>query len=182
MNKNCFKLNYPNVSIDGLSLNSGEEKEVKLELNFEGTYSELDGFPYHVDCALKVMDDAFIFRIPCSLTVAMRTNPPAIDFNEYKELVSNPEYLKRQEVLDHKLTVDEFVQKMSDNNMIQIFRQDQEGGQEKMAYACELVFGQKMVTEIIFDKSTSAVNMRLTGPTEPYLSYFHHALSIIVNL
>ena len=51
-----------------------------------------------------------------------------------------------------------------------------------MAYACELINGLKMVTEIIFDKSTSAVNMRLTGPTEAYLSYFHHALSIIVNL
>lgn len=81
MNKNCFKLNYPNVSIDGLSLNPGEEKEVKLELNFDGSYSELDGFPYHVDCALKAMDDAFIFRIPCSLTVAMRPNAPTIDFN-----------------------------------------------------------------------------------------------------
>ena len=39
-------------------------------------------------------------------------------------------------MLDHKLTVDQFVQKLSDNSMIQIFRQDQEGGHEKMAYAC----------------------------------------------
>ena len=51
-----------------------------------------------------------------------------------------------------------------------------------MAYACELTNGLKMVTEIIFDKSTSAVNMRLTGPNDAYLSYFHHALSIIANL
>ena len=66
--------------------------------------------------------------------------------------------------------------------MIQIFRQDQEGGHEKMAYACELVNGVKMVTEVIFDKSTSAVNMRLTGPSDSYLLYFHHALSIIMTL
>ena len=85
-------------------------------------------------------------------------------------------------MLDHKLNVDEFVQKLKDNNMIEIFRQDQEGGHEKMAYACELVNGLKMVTEVIFDKSTSAVNMRLTGPSDAYLQYFHHALSIIVNL
>lgn len=51
-----------------------------------------------------------------------------------------------------------------------------------MAYACELANGLKMVTEIIFDKSTSAVNMRLTGPNDFYVSYFHHALSIIANL
>ena len=81
MNKNSFKLNYANVSIDNLMLNPGEEREVKLELSLDNAYAELDGFPYHIDCALKVMDDAFVFRIPCSLTVAMRTNPPPIDFN-----------------------------------------------------------------------------------------------------
>ena len=80
------------------------------------------------------------------------------------------------------MTADEFVQKLLDNNMLQIFRQDQEGGHEKMAYGCELVNGLKMITEIIFDKSTNAVNMRLTGPTDAYVSYFHHALSIIANL
>ena len=30
MNKNSFKLNYANVSIDNLMLNPGEEREVKL--------------------------------------------------------------------------------------------------------------------------------------------------------
>lgn len=59
-----------------------------------------------------------------------------INFEEYKQIVSNESYIKRQEVLDHKLSVDEFVQKLSDNNLIQIFRQDQESGHEKMAYAC----------------------------------------------
>lgn len=39
-----------------------------------------------------------------------------------------------------------------------------------------------MVTEIIYDKATNGVNMRLTGPSDFYVSYFHHALSIIVNL
>jgi hypothetical protein len=182
MNRNCFSLNYPNVSIDGLSLSPGEEREMKLELSFDGGMAELDGFPYHIDCALKVLEDAYVFRIPCSLTVAMVPNAPAVSFEEYKELVSNPDYVKRQEVLDHSLGLEQFVQKMQDNNLIQIFRQDQETGHEKMAYACELVNGLKMVTEIIFDKATSAVNMRLTGPTDAYVSYFHHALSIIANL
>ena len=122
------------------------EKEAKLDLAFDGGYSELDSFPYHIDCALKVLDDAFVFRIPCSLTVAMVPNAAAISFDEYKEIVSNPQYMKRQEVLDHKLGLEEFVQKLHDNNMIQIFRQDQETGHEKMAYGCELVNGLKMVT------------------------------------
>ncbi len=80
--------------------------------------SELDSFPYHIDCALKVMDDAYVFRVPCSLTVAMIPNASQITLDDYKNLVSNPQYTKRQEVLDHRLTTNEFVQKLVDNNLI----------------------------------------------------------------
>ncbi len=51
-----------------------------------------------------------------------------------------------------------------------------------MVYACVLLNGTRLVAEIIFDKSSSGVNLRLTGPTDIYTSYFHHALSMIVNL
>ena len=44
---------------------------MKLNLVIGGECSELDGFPYHIDCALKVMDDVYVFKVPCSLTVAM---------------------------------------------------------------------------------------------------------------
>ena len=84
-------------------------------------------------------------------------------------------------MLDHRLSVNEFVQKLLDNNLIEIFRQDS-GNHEKMAFACELTNGLKMVSEVIYDKATNGVNMRLTGPSDAYVSYFHHALSIIVNL
>jgi len=51
-----------------------------------------------------------------------------------------------------------------------------------MVYSCVLLNGAKLVAEIIFDKTSSGVNLRLTGPTDIYTSYFHHALSMIVNL
>lgn len=71
MNKNAFKLNYSHIAIEDLSLNPGEEREMKLPLSLDGNESELDSFPYHIDCALKVMEDAYVFRVPCSMTVAM---------------------------------------------------------------------------------------------------------------
>lgn len=115
------------------------------------------------------------------MTVAMVPNASKITLDEYKELVSNPQSIKKQEVLDHRLSVNEFVRKLEDNNLIEIFRQDS-GNHEKMAYFCELTNGLKLVTEVIYDKATDGVNMRLTGPNDAYVSYFHHALSIIVNL
>jgi hypothetical protein len=51
-----------------------------------------------------------------------------------------------------------------------------------MVFSCELVNGVNLISEVIFDKSTNAVNMQLTGPNDVYISYFHHALSIIANL
>lgn len=69
------------------------------------------------------------------MTVAMIPNAPAISLDEYKDLVSNPQYMKKQEVLDHRLSVNDFVQKLLDNNLIEIFRQDS-GNHEKMAFAC----------------------------------------------
>jgi hypothetical protein len=51
-----------------------------------------------------------------------------------------------------------------------------------MANVCVLTSGVKLVAEIIFDKANNGVSMRLTGPNDTYISYFHHALSMIVNL
>ena len=31
---------------------------------------------------------------------------------QYKEIVSNPQYIKRQEVLDHRLSLNDFIQKL----------------------------------------------------------------------
>lgn len=134
MNKNAFRFTNTKIPID-LSLNPGQEKEVKIELSENGPEGELDSFPYHIDCALKVFEDAYVFRVPCSMTVAMIPNASKISLDEYKDLVSNPQYTKKQEVLDHRLSVTEFVQKLLDNNLIEIFRQDS-GNHEKMAFAC----------------------------------------------
>ena len=98
MNKNAFKLSYPDVSIDGLSLNPREEKEIKLPLGLDGAESELDSFPYQIDCALKMMDDAYIFRVPCSMTVALMPRVEA-SVDVYKDLISNSQFIKRQEVV-----------------------------------------------------------------------------------
>lgn len=56
------------------------------------------------------------------------------------------------------------------------------GSNEMMVFSCELANGVNLISEIIYDKATNAVNMRLTGPSDTYISYFHHALSIIANL
>lgn len=56
------------------------------------------------------------------------------------------------------------------------------GSNEMMVFACEVVNGVRLVAEMIYDKATNGVNVRLTGPNDTYLAYFHHALSIVVNL
>lgn len=56
------------------------------------------------------------------------------------------------------------------------------GTNEMMVYACVICNGIRMVAEIIYDKTSSGVNLRLTAPTDTYASYFYHALSMIVNL
>lgn len=48
------------------------------------------------------MDDVYVFKIPCSLSIGMLPNM-AMAIEEYKELVSNPNYNKKQEVLANKL-------------------------------------------------------------------------------
>jgi hypothetical protein len=47
----------------------------------------------------------------------------SISVEEYKATVSNPDGIKRQEVLDHKLNINDFVQRLKDNNLIEIARQ-----------------------------------------------------------
>lgn len=65
--------------------------------------------------------------------------------------------------------------------MVEIVRQES-GTNEMMIFACQLVNGVKLVVEIIFDKLTNGVTMRLTGPNATYNAYFNHALSMIANL
>jgi hypothetical protein len=83
MNANAFSLNYPNITINDIALGPGQSKEIKLELNFENSQGELDSFPYHIDCALKVLDDVYVFKIPCSLSIGMLPNV-AMSIEEYK--------------------------------------------------------------------------------------------------
>jgi hypothetical protein len=95
MNSNAFCLNYGAISINNLTLPPGASKEVKLQLNNENAQSELDSFPYHIDCALKVMDDVYVFKVPCSLSIGMLPNS-TVTVEEYKEIVSSPQNSKKQ--------------------------------------------------------------------------------------
>ena len=79
------------------------------------------------------------------------------------------------------MPLEEFVVKLNNNNLVEIVRHEN-GPNEMMVYACVLLNGAKLVAEIIYDKTSNGVNLRLTGPTDIYTSYFHHALSMIVNL
>ena len=51
-----------------------------------------------------------------------------------------------------------------------------------MSYGCLLMNGLKLIVDIIFDKTSNAVNIQMTGPNENVLAYFNHALNMIVNL
>jgi Leucine-rich repeat (LRR) protein len=117
MNSNAFKLSYGNISINDLTLPPGASKEVKLLLNNDNSLSELESFPYYIDCALKVLDDVYVFKVPCSLSVGMLPNA-TISVEEYKETVSDPQNNKKQDVLTNKLPLEEFVVKLKNNNMV----------------------------------------------------------------
>lgn len=109
------------------------------------------------------MDDVYVFKIPCSLSIGMLPNM-TMSIEEYKEIVSNPNYNKKQEVLANKLSLNEFVVKLKENNLIEIVRHEN-GTNEMMVNACVLLNGVKLVAEIIFDKTSNGVNLRLTGPS-----------------
>lgn len=95
INTNAFKLGYGGVNIDDLALGPNESREVKLELNQENGETELEEFPYFIDCALKVYDDVFVFRVPCSLSIAMKPGYQSSE-NEYKEIISDGQNVKKQ--------------------------------------------------------------------------------------
>lgn len=52
-------------------MSPGNTRELKINLNGKNNEVEIDGWPYTIDCALKVNDDIFIFKIPCSMSVSM---------------------------------------------------------------------------------------------------------------
>ena len=57
-----------------------------------------------------MLEDVYVFKVPCSLTIPMLSRK-TLSVEQYKEIVSNPQNIKRQEVLDHKLTLKDFIQK-----------------------------------------------------------------------
>jgi len=60
---------------------------VKIKLNSENKDAPLEGWPYTIDCGLKATqgetEDAFVFKIPFSMSVAMVANPE-VTLEEYK--------------------------------------------------------------------------------------------------
>lgn len=95
--------------------------------------------------------------------------------------MADPQSIKKQETIPNSKNIEEFIQRLYDNNLFQILRKSN-GDNEMMVYSCQIVTGEKLVAEIIFNKPTNAVSVRLTGPSAPFVQYFHHALSMIVNL
>ncbi len=95
MNSNAFKLSYGPVTIADLAVPPGQGKETKLELNTDNVLAELDAFPYLIDCALKVFEDVYVFRVPCSLSIGMVPGF-TISLDDYKLLVSSPENVRNQ--------------------------------------------------------------------------------------
>lgn len=47
-----------------------------------------------------------------------------ITLDEYKEVVSNPNSVKNQEVLANKLNLNEFIEKLKDNNLCEVVRNE----------------------------------------------------------
>ena len=68
---------------------------MKIALNNENSETEIDGWPYTIDCAMKVNDDVFIFRIPCSMSVAMIAESD-LSIEDYKEITANAIFAKKQ--------------------------------------------------------------------------------------
>ena len=62
------------------------------------------------------MDDLFVFQVPCSLSVGMLPNF-TISVDDYKSLISSPDTTKSQEVLPNKLQLNEFVERLKNNNL-----------------------------------------------------------------
>ena len=106
-------------------------------MNNENSYTEIEGWPYTIDCALKVNDDVFLAKVPCCLSIGFKSGF-SMDIDEYKELASNPEACKKQEVLPNKHNVEEFVKRLEDNLMCLVFRREN-GTSHLMSFACELI-------------------------------------------
>ena len=51
-----------------------------------------------------------------------------------------------------------------------------------MSYGCLLLNDMRLIVDNIFDKTSNAVNIQMTGPNETVLAYFNHALNMIANL
>jgi hypothetical protein len=88
LNANAFMLQVTEVSISKIDvLEPGETKEAKIKLNSENKDAPLEGWPYTIDCGLKAsqgeVEDAFVFKIPFSMSVAMISDPD-VQLEDYK--------------------------------------------------------------------------------------------------
>lgn len=94
-NSNAFSLSPESPPIPIGDLNPGESRSARLKLTTENQNSEIDGFPFLIEVALKTNLDMFIFSIPCSLSVVMVPGF-TITVDKYRELAANPGNIKKQ--------------------------------------------------------------------------------------
>jgi predicted RNA-binding protein Jag len=104
-----------------------------------------------------------------------------LEVEEYKEISTGGENVKKQEALQNSNNIEEFVERMQNNHLHQVFRKEN-GNNELMSYGCQLVNGMKLIVDVIFDKSSNSVNIQMTGPNETVLAYFNHSLAMVANL
>ena len=88
-----------------------------------------------------------------------------MDIEQYKEIASNPDGCKKQEVLPNKLHVEEFVKRLENNLLALVFRREN-GSNHLMSFGCELIEGLKLVVDVIFDTENNTVNIQMTGPND----------------
>lgn len=80
LNGNAFRLQVANPDLSSLIAVSqpGETNEIKVLLLNTGNEGKLEGWPYSIECGLKVNQetatDIYIFKVPCSLSVVMEAN------------------------------------------------------------------------------------------------------------
>ena len=132
---NAFKLMPENIIIPELqNLQPGEAKEVNVALNNENGFAEIEGWPYSIDCALKVGEDVFLAKIPCCLSIGFRAGI-SMEVDQYKEIASNPEACKKQEVLPNQHSVEDFVKRLENNLLGLVFRREN-GTNHLMSFSC----------------------------------------------
>lgn len=85
---NAFKLKITETELNLDRIANGDSREIKVPLDAENEEGELEGWPYLIECALKVTkdetDDVFLLKIPCSMSVAMLPLSLNMTIDEYR--------------------------------------------------------------------------------------------------